>query len=46
MFLIPGIIGEDKKKNAYSNIKEFVTDTHEQKDSSVETLVKIMDSKL
>lgn len=33
MFLIPGIIGDDKKENAYTDIKEFITDSHESKDS-------------
>ena len=45
-FLIPGIIGDDKNENAYTDIKEFVTELHEYKDSSIESLIKIMDSKL
>ena len=40
------MIGEDKKENAYTDIKEFVTELHEYKDSSIESLIKIMDSKL
>ena len=46
MFNIPGIIGPDKKKDAYPSIQDFIKQTHEGKDGELESLIKLMDSKL
>ena len=46
MFLIPGIIGPDKKKNAYPSLTEFVKEVHEFKEDGMGSLIKVMDSKV
>ena len=46
MFLVPAIIGPDKKKNAYTSYKNFVKEIHEFKEESMASLITVMDSKV
>ena len=46
MFLIPGIIGPEKKTNAYTSVTDFIKETHEFMNETFGTLGKIVDSKI
>ena len=46
LFLVPGIIGPDKKNNAYQTFPQFIEDVHEFKENGMDSLIKVMDSKV
>ena len=46
MFIVPGIIGPEKKNNAYPNFTEFIKEMHEFKEGGMDSLIKVMDSKV
>ena len=46
MFTIPGVIGPDKKKDAYPTVTKLLKELHEFKEESVGDMVRIMDSKI
>lgn len=45
-FLVPGIIGPDKKNNAYTSFPQFIEEVQEFKESGMDSLIKVMDSKV
>ena len=46
MFTIPGVIGPDKKKDAYPTVTKLLKELHQFKEDSVGDIVRLMDSKL